>query len=210
MTSVSIQATVTSSTFAKPTQQMDLKMNQFDDLMIDIETMGTAADSALVQIGAVFFNIPRRALGPTFLQTIHLATAVRDGGKIDPGTVLWWLGQGDAARKGIRFGGRDIRVVLQEFSDWIKETCRHEDVRVWGNSPTMDCTIPRTAYERAGMEVPWYWSHERDFRTVRNMNPKVEYNTDDKGDDAHNALVDAVFQAKHLFKIADYRSGKRA
>lgn len=33
------------------------------------------------------------------------------------------------------------------------------------------------------------------------MYPQVEYNPDDKGVDAHNALADAIFQVRHLFKI---------
>ena len=71
---------------------------------------GFSHHSALVQIGAVFFNIPRRALGPTFLQTIHLADSVTrlhfryvvDGTVVNDGqtTVFGEQGSGksDAAR----------------------------------------------------------------------------------------------------------------
>lgn len=176
---------------------------KFFDLMLDTETAGLPPTGALLSIGAVFFDIQSQTMGPTFLRTIHLATSVRDGGTIDPSTFLWWLGQSQEARDGVRFGGQDIRKVLQEFSDWIAETCRHEDVRPWGNSNAFDLTIVGGAYKRAGLKTPWYWTNERDFRTVRNIYPAVEYNPDDKGDGAHNALVDAQFQVEHLFKIAN-------
>lgn len=177
----------------------DLKM--WNDLMIDLETMGTSPTAAVLSIGACFFDTEKCQIGPTFLRTVNLATAVRDGGVIEPATVIWWLGQSQEARDGVRFSGIDIRTALQEFSDYVAENCRTQDVRPWGNSNSFDLTILRGAFERAGMKAPWYWSNERDFRTVRNMYPQIEYNPDDKGSGAHNALADSIFQAKHLFKI---------
>ena len=176
---------------------------QFFDLMIDTETAGLPPTGALLSLGAVFFDLKTQTMGPTFLRTVHLATSVRDGGTIDPSTFMWWLDQSDEARHGVRFGGQDIRKVLQDFSDWIKETCRHEDVRPWGNSNAFDLTIVGGAYKRADIKLPWYWTNERDFRTVRNLYSAVEYNPAEKGDGAHNALQDAKFQVEHLFKIAN-------
>ena len=176
-------------------------MTNFFDLMIDVECMGKGNDAALLSIGAVFFDLHTCTLGPTFQRTIHLATAVRDGGTMDASTVLFWLGQGEKARDGVRFGGQDIRVVLTDFSDWIAQTCRHADVRPYGNSARFDLTKIIGAFERCGMPVPWHWAKERCFRTIRHMYPNVPYNYLDKGDDAHEALADAVFQARHLFAI---------
>lgn len=179
----------------------------FFDLMIDTETAGLPPTGALLSIGAVFFDIPTRTKGPTFLRTVHLGTSVRDGGTIDPGTFLWWLGQSEEARNGVRFGGQDIRKVLQEFADWIAETCRHEDVRPWGNSNAFDLTVVGGAYQRAGLKTPWFYTNERDFRTVRNIYSGVVYDPSQKGTGAHNALADAEFQVDHLFAIADRRKG---
>lgn len=171
------------------------------DLMIDEETAGLPPTGALLSIGACFFDLHKCEIGPTFLRTINLATAVRDGGTIDPSTFIWWLGQSQAARDAVRFSGTEIRTALQEFRDFILEHSRTQDVRPWGNSTTFDLTILDGAYARAGIARPWYFTNERDFRTVRNLYPSVEYNPDDKGDGAHNALEDAKFQALHLFKI---------
>lgn len=178
-------------------------MNQFFDLMLDTETMGLPPTGALMQIGARFFDIKTRTLGPSFLRNIHLATAMRDGGTVDAGTIIFWLGQSDEARQ-VRFGGEEIRVVLADFGKWITEHCRTEDVRPWGNSARFDCGIVESACQRSNIELPWYWSQERCFRTTRNQHPQVEYDPNEKGDAAHNALVDADFQINHLFKIADY------
>ena len=171
--------------------------------MIDVESMGKGADAALVALGAAFFDIRTQTIGPTFLRTINLATAVRDGGTMDPSTVIFWLRQGDAARHSVAYNGQDIRKVLQDFSDWIKETCRHEDVRPYGNSNSFDLPKIETAMERIGMKTPWHFINVRCFRTMRAMYPSVEYNPAEKGDGAHNALADAEFQVRHLFKIVN-------
>lgn len=171
------------------------------DLMIDLETMGLPPTGAIISIGACFFDLTKCEIGPTFLRTVNLATAVRDGGTMDASTVIWWLGQSDEARKGVRFSGIDIVNALQELDDFIMEHSRLQDVRPWGNSSTFDLTIIAGACKRSGLRQPWYFTNERDFRTVRNMYEQVEYDPSEKGEGAHNALEDAIFQAKHLFKI---------
>lgn len=176
-------------------------MTQFFDLMIDIETAGLPPTGALLSIGAVFFDLHTCTLGPTFNRTIHLASSVKHGGTVDAGTVLWWLRQGDEARKAVAYGGEPLDLVLTDFNAWIAQTCRHEDVRPWGNGSAFDLTIIGGAYKRLSMPAPWRYFNERCFRTARNLHPGVEYNPDDKGADAHNALADAVFQAQHLFEI---------
>lgn len=181
---------------------------QFFDLMVDTETLGLPPTGALVAIGAVWFDLHTCTLGPTFSRTINLVSSVAGGGTMSAGTVLWWLRQGDEARKAVAYGGEPLEVVLHDFSAWIKETCRVEDVRPWFNSPVFDGAIVSGAYKRAGIPQPWRWSNERDFRTVRALNPQVEYDTDKKGSGAHNALADAIFQAEHLFAVK--RSKQRA
>ena len=173
----------------------------FDDLMIDTETMGMPPDGALLSIGAVFFDLQTCTLGPTFNQTINLATAVRDGGTLTPSTIMWWLGQSQEARDAVRFSAFDIRNVLNDFSAFIAEHGSHKTVRPWGNSSSFDLTTVGSAYKRSGITQPWHFTSERCFRTVRNMYPHVEYDYESKGTGAHNALADAVFQSEHLFKI---------
>jgi hypothetical protein len=171
------------------------------DLMVDIETAGLPPNGALMSLGAVFFDLETCTLGPTFSKAVNLATSVRDGGKIDPATMMWWLGQSEQARRNVMFDTYDVRRVLADFSAFITEHSRVQDVRPWGNSSGFDLTIIGGHYDRAGIAKPWRFGRERCFRTVRNMYPQVEYNVDDKGDGAHTALDDAIFQAQHLFKI---------
>ena len=181
---------------------------KFYDAMMDVECMGMPPTGALIGIGCCFFDLDTETIGPTFYRSINLATSVREGGTIDPATVMFWLTQSDAARNAVRYNTQDIRKVLGDFSDWIAETCRHEDVRMYGNSSGFDCTLVDGAYKRMGMKAPWHFSRERCFRTVRNLYPSVKYDPAEKGDNAHNALADAVFQAEHLFRIKNRNRGR--
>lgn len=173
----------------------------WNDLMIDLETMGLPPTGAIIGLGACFFDVQKEEIGPTFYRAVNLATAMKAGMTVDASTVMWWMGQSQEARDAVRFSAYDLATVLDEFTAFIEEHSRVEDVRPWGNSSTFDLTIVSTACRLTGRKQPWYFTNERDFRTVRNMYPQVEYNPDDKGTEAHNAKADAIFQAKHLFKI---------
>lgn len=177
-------------------------MTEFHDLMIDVESAGKGPSGALMSIGAVFFNYTDACvLGPTFYRVIHLSTAVRDGGTMDPSTFRWWMRQGQEARFAVAFGGDEIRDVLKDLTTYIETTSTVKDVRPWGNSPSFDMQKIDHAYRAAGLAVPWHFTNERCFRTVRNMFPGVVYDPKDKGTGNHNALDDAIFQANHLIKI---------
>lgn len=184
-------------------------MNQWFDLMVDVECFGMPPDGAISTIAACFFDYRAQTIGPTFSRNIHLATAVRDGGQLDAATVLWWLRQSDKARLNTITDSYDNRQVLDEFRAFINEHSREQDAVPWGNSNSFDLTLIARAYERIGQERPWKWNRELDFRTCRNLFPSVVYDPSEKGDDAHTALADAIFQAKHLFKIK-HRNSKAA
>ena len=97
---------------------------QFFDLMIDIETMDNKHTAALLSVGAVFFDLQTCTLGPTFNRTINLVSSVANGGTMSAGTVLWWLRQGDAARKSVAYNGEPIETVLDDFGTWIAQTAQ--------------------------------------------------------------------------------------
>ncbi len=183
------------------------------DCMVDGEFMSTERDGALVAIAAMMFDIATETIGESFSARIHLATSVRDGGTMSAGTVMWFMRQSDAVRDQVWNGGREIRDVLRELAIWLGNQCGHNEqgtprVRPWGNSAKTDLGILESAYKRAHIPVPWYWSNERDFRTVRNLHPHVEYTYEDKGAGAHDPLVDCRFQIEHLLKIKRARRGQ--
>lgn len=171
------------------------------DLMIDLETMGTAADAAVVSIGAVFFDLQTETIGARFRKNINLITSVKHGGAMDPSTVMFWMKQGDAVRQPIWMGGEPISEVLIDFVNWCGLHCSRDTLRPWGNGASFDLSIISSALKRSSLPEPWHFWNERCFRTVKAMYPGVPYDTAEKGEMAHDPLVDCEFQIRHLLKI---------
>jgi hypothetical protein len=114
---------------------------------------------------------------------------------------MWWLGQSDAARNAIRFGGYKLCDALQDLSDYIERHCGSDNVRPWMRGPSFDGSLIGTAYRAAHMEQPWRFWNERCHRTLTARNPSVE--APEMTGELHNALDDAKQQARWLIKIAE-------
>ena len=167
------------------------------DVMLDLETMGTSNDAAIVAIGAVEFDVATDTTGEVFYRTIDLSSAVAEGGVIDAATVMWWLRQSDQARAALY--DRIALPILQglaEFAAWM--SARGKDVKVWGNGVAFDNVILAQAYRRMGLPVPWQHWDDRCYRTVRALYPDIQMQ---RTGVHHNAGDDAVSQAKHLLQI---------
>lgn len=76
------------------------------NFMLDLETLSTAKNAAVTQIGVVAFDLDAMQLVPggEFSEYIRLDDAVRHG-HVSGSTVEWWLRQDDAAREGL-IGGK--------------------------------------------------------------------------------------------------------
>lgn len=173
------------------------KEKNMKNVMLDLETMGTGPNAAIVAIGAVEFCLHSFELGKEFYAPIDLKTSVKSGGVIDPSTVLWWMKQSEQARNLFKGTGFDLYSTLASFSSWIEETCG-PDVRVWGNGAAFDNVVLGSAYDREGIERPWKFWNDRCYRTVKSMFPHVEMK---RTGTHHNALDDAKSQALHLIDI---------
>ena len=178
-----------------------------NNLMMDTESMGTNPDAALVALGATFFDEHTGQIGDRFYRSIHLATSVNAGFKIEPAAVLFWLGQPDAARNAILFNALPMRDVMQEFSEWVLARCPQDQVLVWGCSPAFDCIKVEAHCKAVDVQVPWRYYNERCYRTIRERNRVVE---EDERVGLHNAADDAIHQARHLIKIRAYHAAKKA
>jgi hypothetical protein len=178
-----------------------------NDLSLDLETMGTVPGSAVVGIGACFFDTNTGEIGDTYYQAINLTTCVNAGLRIEPGAVMFWLQQPDEARNAICFSTAKIDVALQEFAEWIHARCPRGDVRPWLRGPSFDAALLREAYAAVGIELPWLFWQERCHRTLTARNPSVA--EPERLGTHHNALDDARHQAAWLCKIAEHHRAKR-
>lgn len=173
------------------------------EIMLDLETMGTGPNAAIVAIGAAAFcPHERRVLGESFYAPVSLASSVQDGGVMDAGTVRWWLQQGTEPRALFAkdASAMHISVALIEFSMWAVNVAGTdpEKINVWGNGADFDNVILSSAYKRAGVQRPWGTFNNRCYRTIKSLYPEVKM---ERRGTHHHARDDAISQAEHLCRI---------
>ena len=171
-----------------------------DDIMVDLETMDSGPQAAIVAIGAVAFDVESGRLGHALYLPVSLSTSVKYGGKMGADTVLWWLKQSKDASS--EFTNEDecfhIEDALIEFESFINLVSDRDSVRIWGNGASFDNVILASAYKNAFLQVPWKFWNDRCYRTMKSLHPNIKM---DRVGTHHNAMDDAKTQAKHLIRI---------
>ncbi len=167
-------------------------MTASPEIMLDIETFGNRPGSIIVAIGAVKFHNGK--IIDEFYQRITPASCEGLGLKMDTSTVLWWLQQSEAARLEITQTGRHLCEVLVDFSKFID----HDRQPIWGKGSDFDNALLTAAYQAAEHLLPWKYSANRCYRTLKNLFPSISYVPPTI---AHHALEDARAQALHLIAI---------
>lgn len=183
------------------------------DVMIDLETLGTRPNAAIVQVGALAFEArPRGRVWND--KGFNEYVAVQDGaGTVDNGTIAWWLQQPNAAKLGLALMAANPEAhVLNQLLSWpgkVVEGATWEDVdTVWAQPSNFDLPILAAAFARYGMEPPWAHWKTRCARTLFALTggkPPV----DAKGLTVHDALDDCliqVMQVQKAMELADPRT----
>ena len=174
-------------------------------IMLDLETLGTKPGSVILSIGACAFDAHGETIDKTCYLAIDPADAQRHGLRLDAATVLWWM---DPARAEAREAWHtlpkiDLDSALIGFTGWLDQF--GHDWVLWGNGSEFDNALLQTAYEVCGFDVPWTYKQNRCFRTLKGLFPGHE---PQRLGTAHDALADAVHQARHLQAIARSNADK--
>ena len=162
-------------------------------IMLDLETMGTKPNAAIVSIGAVYMDFENNALGEQFYRRICLESSVLCGGVVDAQAVKWWLKQNELARREIYSATAPLDKALNALSNFIGSNSK-----IWGDGASFDNVILRSAYESCCIEAPWKYWDDRCYRTMKNIYPDVK---EQQSGQVHNALDDAISQANNLLAI---------
>ncbi len=121
-------------------------------------------------------------------------------GKLKGIPLKWWITQSPRAKD--IFNSRDavtLESALKDFSEFVSQV---ENVCVWGNGSSFDNVILKNSYNKLSMPIPWNFRNDRDVRTIialaqdiSGFDSKKEVVMDGI---AHNALDDAIYQAKYV------------
>lgn len=170
-----------------------------NDVMVDLETMGTVAGCAILSIGAVGFD--ENGLGSEFYRVVYIRSCLDAGLFIDPETLEWWKSQSEEARKILTLvksleTSIPLKQALEEFNEFL--TTYGDKVVLWGNGAVMDNAILLAAARAVDLKLPVkYWNHLC-YRTIKETNPDVKFK---RVGTHHNALDDAKSQALHFVEI---------
>jgi len=168
------------------------------NVMIDLETTGTHAGCCILSIGAVF--ILDGVICDTYYEKISHQLSKYAGFTDSPDTVTWWNKQRKDIQEEAFSGMRTPDSVLESLSDKLKGYGTAKEIYLWGNGADFDNAILSASYKLLDMRQPWHYTNNCCYRTWKNS-VAVPYQ---KPIDAHNALADAVAQAKHLIQIHEW------
>lgn len=178
----------------------------FPDLMLDIETTGTdPSHSAILQIGAVFFNVETGQLDPTGM--FNRSLVMPPNRFWDEDTRDWWMKRQHVLAE-IRSRAEPVKKVLEDFASFVTErqmALPNGGVRVWGKPVSFDFPFIENYFRSFDVISPF------DFRSVVDMRTfiRAKLGTFDIKDfeasvpftgTAHNALMDSLHQVKTVLE----------
>lgn len=177
------------------------------NVMLDLETLSTQPNASIVAIGAVYFD--NKGVYDTFYRAIDPQSSAPLARHIEPRTVMWWLAQDKAAQEALYTGENvDILTALDAFSVFYFGAGISDGggANVWGNGAGFDNVILRSSYDAANTASPWGFRNDRCFRTLVGMLTPAQAAllwAKNKQGTAHNALDDAVSQAKVAVDVCE-------
>jgi len=160
------------------------------DIMVDIETLGTANNSVVTQIGAIYFNRYTGELGKELLVNIQIQDCLNKGLQVDAGSIKFWFEQPERS-----FLDRPTTLMdaLQQLRDFHNIDNK---ALVWAHS-TFDFPILHNAYRKVGQGFCFPYRNLRDIRTLVDLSG-IKYKKGSSGDPkTHNALDDCKHQVKY-------------
>ncbi|HDU4822980.1 TPA: 3'-5' exoribonuclease [Klebsiella variicola] len=176
-------------------------------VMVVLETMGKKHNAPIVAIGAVVFDPATGSIGESFYKVVCLESSVNWGAVIDPSTVIWWLKQSSEARSAIvNDDAIPLLDALLQFREFVSDNVAggSKKAQVWGNGASFDNSILRSSYDCIAEDYPWEYWNDRDVRTMVELGQAIGFDpktTIPFEGDRHNALADAIHQARYVSAI---------
>lgn len=174
-------------------------------VMIDLETLATTADSVIMSIGAVKFNAHNNEIDDDgFYASVSIDSNLKLGRRISEATIQWWMMQPEEAQAVFSEPKSTLEDALQSMSDWLGHNKRF----AWSKGSDFDLPMLAHAYTQLDMTIPWEFYNSRCVRTILKA-PNAECVSAPANALKHNALQDAIAQAKHVQAVIQYLSGLR-
>jgi len=162
------------------------------DIMIDLETLATSTDAAILTIGAVKFDPLGKDVEEPDMDSLYLRVDLDSCDEIglvtNDDTIEWWSKQ-DPAAQAEAFSEVD-RIHIRDAFEQLYKFCWGAK-RVWSNGSVFDIMICEHVYKKIGKAIPWQFWQIRDVRTIFDLG----INPNRPPVLKHHALEDAWNQA---------------
>jgi len=185
-----------------------MKTPPYSFMEVDLETLSTDTDAAIVQVGAVFvpanteIDKPEHLLDPKEFPAF--AEYIEPHGVMSPDTMKWHAETNNGAVIEAMEGKKlPMKQVLEELNVFVQH---HQPDVFCANAPSFDFIILQSAYKRVGLEYPFKFWQQMCTRTIRKLT-ETHYNVETRRSDvftpAHDALADARCQAYDHIQFFD-------
>lgn len=171
-------------------------------IMIDLETLGRRPGCQILSIGAVVFG--PQGLGDTFYTSLSTKEQSHFGLHEDPDTLAWWEKQSPEVRKVFTEPKQSFLEGLGDFRDWAASKGGPRSIYPWGNGAAFDNAILHVAFDLSDVKCPWEFWNSRCYRTLKNLPGAPKLDKAARSGTHHNALDDAITQAKHAIQIFNH------
>ena len=177
----------------------------YTDVMVDLETLGTAPGSVILSIGAVAFNAdtPESSWSQFYSAPILQASCTDLGLTVDDATVTWWRARVNETTDLRNFyedtenayRSMHLAVAITDFKRWFPT-----GAALWGNGANFDNVLLRGAFKACRVPAPWAYYDDACYRTMKNRF-KTQVPAPRFQGLKHDALADALHQTRHLVAI---------
>ena len=164
--------------------------------MLDLESLGTRPDCAILTLGAVKFDeYTPGSFGDSLYLRIDVDEQLALGREVQEDTLTWWSNQAEDVREEAL--GEGNRVSLTEMYRQLNKFCVGA-TNIWCQGPAFDIVILENIYRQMGWPTPWQFWQIRDSRTLFGVHgdPREKNKAG-----LHNALEDCVSQAQGVQQI---------
>jgi len=161
-----------------------------NDIMLDIEALGTKNYSVIIQVGMVYFDRYTGELGEELSVNISIQDSLDHGLKVDGATLRWWFEQENRSwlKSPVNLGK-----ALQMIRDFAH---KNKKALVWAHA-TFDFPLLDCAYEVLGQRLPFPYCNLRDIRTLVDLSKRPYKKNKDGDPKDHDGLSDCKYQIQY-------------
>lgn len=182
---------------------LDMYMTIFknSDIMLDLETLATQPNAAILSIAAVRFDAfedyEAKKIPLENLETFHVLVDIDQQNRyIDANTLDWWGRQDQSIID--RVFASENRLPLNTALDQLRKFVA-QSRRIWCQGTDFDVSILADAYRQINSSLPWEYWRSRDSRTIMDLvNIELPKATHDALEDCLRQIVGVQKALKHF------------